>query len=164
VEGHGEISDDGLYDTILKWETTHKYANGVKLVYMDHSTARRKEPLYKLNSMGIVFVGTEGHILVQRGFIDTYPKSLLKTIVGPDEIQLPRSNDHRRNFLDCVKTRKEPICPVNVAVRTDAVCHQADITIRLGRKLHWDPVNERFKNDEEANKMLVGHMRSPWHL
>jgi len=164
VEGHGEISNDGLYDTILKWETTHKYDNGVKLVYMDHITARRKDPLYKLNSMGIVFVGTEGHILVQRGFIDTYPKSLLKTIIGPNEIQLQRSNDHRRNFLDCVKTRKEPICPVDIAVRTDAVCHQADITIRLGRKLHWDPVNERFKNDEEANKMLVGHMRSPWHL
>jgi hypothetical protein len=164
VEGWGEISNDGLYDTILKWETVHKYANGVDLVYMDHMTARKKEPLYKLNSMGIVFVGSEGHIMVQRGFMKTYPKSLMKTISGPDEIQLPRSNDHRRNFLDSVKTRKNPICPVNLSVRTDTVCHQADIAIRLGRKLHWDPENEHFKNDEEANKMLVGHMRSPWHL
>ena len=102
--------------------------------------------------------------MVQRGFIDASPKSLLKTIIGPDEIQLPRSNDHRRNFLDSVKSRRDPICPVNIAARTDAVCHQADITIRLGRKLHWDPENEAFINDEEANKMLTGYMRSPWHI
>lgn len=164
AEGTGEISDDGLYDTVLRWETKHTYASGVELIYMDHLTARRKEPLYTLNAMGIVFVGSEGHILVQRGFMDTYPKSLMRTVIGPDEIQLPRSNDHRRNFLDSVKSRKEPICPADIAVSTDAVCHQADIAIRLGRKLHWDPVKEQFINDEEANKMLTGTMRSPWHL
>ena len=114
--------------------------------------------------MGIVFVGTEGHIMVQRGFIEAHPKSLLKTVIGPNEIQLPRSNDHRRNFLDSVKSRRDPMCPVDIAARTDAVCHQADIAIRLGRKLQWDPENEKFTNDEEANKMLTGHMRSPWHI
>lgn len=164
VEGSGEISNDGLYDTVLSWETRHKYANGVELIYMDHLKARQQEPLYKLNAMGIIFVGSEGHIMVQRGFMDTYPKSLMKTIIGPDEIQLPRSNDHRRNFLDSVKTRRQPICPVEIAARTDAVCHQADIAVRLGRKLTWDPVNEKFVNDDDANKMLTGHMRSPWHL
>ena len=164
VKGTGEISNDGLYDTILKWETIHTYANGVELVYMDHITARSKEPLYKLNSMGIVFVGSEGHIMVQRGFIDTEPKSLLRTTIGPDEIQLPRSNDHRRNFLDSVKSRRDPMCPVEIAVRSDTVCHQADIAIRLGRELHWDPEKEKYVNDDEANKMLVGSMRSPWHL
>jgi hypothetical protein len=131
---------------------------------MDHITARSKEPLYKLNSMGIVFVGSEGHIMVQRGFIDTEPKSLLRTTIGPDEIQLPRSNDHRRNFLDSVKSRRDPMCPVEIAVRSDAVCHQADIAIRLGRELSWDPEKEKFVNDDEANKMLIGSMRSPWHL
>jgi hypothetical protein len=164
VEGTGEISNDGLYDTILSWDTRHKYANGVELIYMDHIQVRQKEPLYTLNSMGILFVGSEGHIQVQRGFMDTYPKSLMKTIIGPDEIQLPRSNDHRRNFLDSVKSRKDPICPVDIAVKTDAVCHQADIAIRLGRKLQWDPQNEKFVGDDEANKMLTGSMRSPWHL
>jgi len=56
------------------------------------------------------------------------------------------------------------MCPVEVASRTDAVCHQADIAIRLGRKVQWDPVNEQFVNDEVANRMLTGTMRSPWHL
>ena len=56
------------------------------------------------------------------------------------------------------------MCPVDIAVSTDAVCHQADIAIRLGRKLSWDPVKEQFINDEEANKMLTGTMRSPWRL
>ncbi|MFC2124821.1 Gfo/Idh/MocA family protein [Bacteroidota bacterium] len=164
IEGTGVIAKDGLYDTILSWESTHTYENGVKLRYMDHRTARLKVPEYTAHNMGILFIGTEGWIFVQRGFMDAHPKSLLRTVIGPDEIRLPKSNDHRRNFLDCVKTRQQPICPIEVAVRSDTVCHQADIAIRLGRKLQWDPVREAFKNDMEANRMLSRPMRSPWQL
>ena len=131
---------------------------------MDHASARKKEPLYTSHMMGILFIGTEGWIFVQRGFIDAKPKSLLRTIIGPGEIHLSESNDHRRNFLDCVKSRQQTVCPIEVAVRSDTVCHQADIAIRLGRKLYWDPVNEEFKNDMEANRMLSRPMRSPWQL
>jgi predicted dehydrogenase len=164
VEGTGVIAKDGLYDTILSWESIHTYENGVRIRYMDHRSARQKEPLYTSHMMGILFIGTEGWIFVQRGFMGAQPKSLLRTVIGPNEICLPRSNDHRRNFLDCVKTRQQPICPIEVAVRSDTVCHQADIAIRLGRKLYWDPVKEEYKNDTEANRMLSRPMRSPWQL
>ncbi len=164
VEGTGIIPEEGLYDTYWEFDVEHTYANGVKLHHMDHKTARKKEPLYTHSAMGMLFVGSDGWIQVRRGYIDAYPKDLLRTIIGPNEIQLPRSNDHRRNFLDAVRTRQKPICPVETAVRSDSVCHQADIAIKLGRKLQWDPVKEEFKNDPDANRLLSKPMRSPWHI
>lgn len=164
AEGSGRIAKDGLFDTIKEWETIHVYENGVQLIYTDHISARKNHPEYKLPIMGIVFIGSEGWISVSRQSIDAYPKSVLTRVIGPDEIRLEISNDHRRNFLDSVKTRQTPMCPVEIAARSDAVCHQADIAIRLGRKVYWDPVKEQFKNDEVANRMLTGSMRSPWTL
>lgn len=164
IEGKGKIAEDGLFDTIKEWETIHTYKNGVQLIYTDHISVRSRYPEYNLNSMGIIFLGSEGWLSVSRQSIDAYPRSVLTSVIGPNEIRLPISNDHRRNFLDSVKSRQKPMCPVEIAVSSDAVCHQADIAIRLGRKMFWDPEKERFKNDETANKMLSGSMRSPWHL
>ncbi|MFH1882640.1 MAG: hypothetical protein ABIL62_08025 [Planctomycetota bacterium] len=114
--------------------------------------------------MGFIGVGSMGWVFVCRNLIEAHPKSLLTSIIGPDEIRLPRSNNHRRNFIDCVKTRQKTICPIETAVRSDTICHLDDIAIRLGRKLKWDPEREEFINDEQANRMLTRPMRSPWHL
>jgi hypothetical protein len=114
--------------------------------------------------MGMLFLGTEGWIYVCREYFRTSPEFLLKTPFGFDDIRLPYSRDHRRNFLDAVKTRQKPICPVDIAVRSDTVCHQADIAMRLGRPLEWDPQNERFVDDEQANRLLHRPMRNPWHI
>lgn len=165
VEGTGTIAEDGLYDTIQHWEAIHTYASGVKLVHTDHVSLRKKDPRFDIpNSMGIMFEGTKGWVYVARGYIDAKPKSLLKTVIGPDEIQLPRSNDHRRNFLDGIRTGAPVMCPVETAVRSDTVCHQADIAIRLGQKLRWDPEKEEFIDNPEANRMLSRPMRGPWKL
>jgi predicted dehydrogenase len=165
VEGRGSIPPEGLYDTIHTWEALHTYANGVKLVYLDHISARKRIPQFNVpNSMGILFEGHKGWVYVARGYIDAAPRSLLKTIIGPDEIQLPRSNDHRRNFLDAVRTGSPVMCPIETAVRSDTVCHQADIAIRMGQTLRWDPAEEAFIDNPAANRMLSRPMRSPWHL
>lgn len=164
IEGSGRIAEDGLFDTIGEWETIHTYENDVKLIYTDHISARKNHPEYKLPSMGIVFIGSEGWVSVSRQAIEASSKSILTHIMSPDQVRMPVSDDHRRNFLDCVKSTQKTMCPVEVASRSDAVCHQADIAIRLGRKVQWDPVVERFVNDETANRMLTGTMRSPWHL
>jgi predicted dehydrogenase len=167
VEGTGTIAPDGLYDTIQHWEAEHTYANGVKLVHTDHISAMKRIPQFndfQPNTMGILFQGTKGWIYVARGYIDAGPKSLLRTVIGPDEIQLPRSNDHRRNFLDAVRTGGVPISPIETAVRSDTVCQQADIAIRLGQRLRWDPVKEEFIDNPAANRMLSRPMRGPWHL
>ena len=79
------------------------------------------------------------------------------------------SNDHVRNFLDCVSSRREPAAPVEVGHRSASLCHLGNIAIRLwkqGKKkvLRWDPGQERFSNDDDANAMLARPMRGPWTL
>ncbi len=80
-------------------------------------------------------------------------------------MQLKKSANHVRDFLDCVKSRAETICPIDESVRGDALCHLSDIAIRLNRKVAWDLAQERFLDDEEANlRLRARKMRSPWHL
>jgi predicted dehydrogenase len=165
IQGSGTIPADGLNDTPIAWEVEHLYANGVKMIHMNTKTAlKRAEPFKLRNGLGILFQGTEGWVLVGREFLTTEPKSLLTTTIGPNEIRLHRSTNHRRNFIECVKSRQQPICPVEQAVRSDTICHLDDIAIRLGRKLQWNPKAEKFLNDETANRLLTRPMRSPWHL
>jgi len=85
-------------------------------------------------------------------------------VIGPNEIRLPRSTDHRRDFLDAVRTRRDPIAPIEGAATAEFICQQDDIAIRMNRKLRWDPVREEFIGDAQANRMLSRPMRSPWHL
>lgn len=165
IQGAGVIPDDGLADTPIEWEVEHTYANGVKMIHMNTKTALQRAKQFSLHyGLGILFLGTEGWVLVEREFIDAEPKSLLTATIGPDEIRLPRSNNHRRNFIECVKTRQRTICPVDTAMRSDTICHLDDIAIRLGRKLKWDPAKEEFTNNDQANRMLTRPKRSPWHI
>ncbi|UCC96435.1 MAG: Gfo/Idh/MocA family oxidoreductase [Phycisphaerales bacterium] len=165
IQGTGVIPADGLADTAVEWEIEHTYANGVKMIHASTKIAIKRARQFAVrNGPGILFLGTEGWVLVGRGYLEAEPKSLLTATIGPEEIHLPRSNNHRRSFLECVKTRQKTICPVESAVRSDTICHLDDIAIRLGKKLRWDPQKEEFVNDDQANRMLTRAMRSPWRL
>ena len=165
IEGTGVIPADGLADTAVEWQVEHTYANGVKMIHANTKTALKRAKQFSLHyGLGILFLGSEGWVLVCREFLDAEPKSLLTATIGPNEIRLPQSDNHRRNFLDCVKTRQKTICPVETAVRSDTICHLDDIAIRLGRKLKWDPAKEQFIDDDQANRMLTRPMRSPWRF
>ena len=163
VEGRGIYPKEGLYDTVTSWEVEHIYANGVKLIHMDLRTAKTRAPQFAFGSMAMLFTGTDGWVYVSRSALRTQPESLARTVIGPNEIRVVNSNNHKRNFLDAVRTGCRPISPIEAAVRADTVCHQADIAMRLGRRLHWDPVKELF-DDPQANRMLSREMRSPWHV
>jgi predicted dehydrogenase len=164
AEGRATFPREGLYDTPTAWEIEHKYANGVRLIHMDLRTARKRAEQFQQGGMASVFLGTEGWIYVSRNGMRTYPESLMRTAISPNEIRLPRSNDHKRNFFDAIRGRGRPVSPIEAAVRSETVCQQADIAIRLGRKLRWDPAKERFIDDDAANRMLARPMRSPWRL
>ncbi|MBI4873451.1 MAG: Gfo/Idh/MocA family oxidoreductase [Acidobacteria bacterium] len=164
VEGAGQFPRDGFYDTAPAFEVEHRYANGVRLIFADWATARKHAPQMNMIRMGLFFEGTEGWIAVSREGIFTHPEKLARTVFGSGDVRLPRSNDHRRNFLDSVRKRTQPISHLEAAVRSDTVCHQADIAMRLARKLRWDPLREEFTGDEQANRMLVRPMRGSWHL
>jgi len=154
VEGSAEFPKDGLWDVHGSFSIAYKYANGVTVTCADNQK----------NKQGVLFEGTEGWVYVKRGQIDADPKSLLASTIGPDEIRLYKSNNHKGNFFECIKSRKQTVAPVEVAHRSCSVCLLGDIAMRLGRKLRWDPDREHFINDPDANKLLSKPMRSPWHL
>ncbi len=169
IQGSGRIPSDGLADTPTAWHVTHKYANGVTMIHTNHLRAARDYPQFnsprlRQSGCGILFLGSEGSLVVCRGGIDAEPKSLLDTVISPREIHLQVSPDHRRNFLNCVRSRAQTICPIETAVRSDTICHLDDIAIRLARPLKWDPDKERFIEDDQANRMLRRPLRSPWQL
>jgi predicted dehydrogenase len=151
IEGKGDFPESGLFTTAKKVDITYTYANGVKLLLTTGGGNTR-------------FEGSDGWVFVTRGKIDAEPKSLLKEKIGPDEIHLYNSRDHKQNFLDCIKSRKEPIASAEIGHRSSTVCHLGNIAMLLGRKVKWSPKKESFINDSAADSMIGRSMRSPWSL
>lgn len=155
IEGRGVYPKDGLYDVPYEYKFTCKYANGLTMV-----VANNKQLL-----QGAKWYGESGKwIYVKRRKLEANPPSVLKEVIGPDEINLYRSRDHKQNFLDCIKSRKETIAPAEIGHRSISVGLLGEIAMLTERKLRWDPEKEVFLNDDGANRMLSRPMRSPWHL
>lgn len=153
VEGAGTFPRDGLFNAATDYAFTCTYADGMEMLVTNDF------------ENGVKWEGEHGWIFVNRGRIDAEPKSLLNEVIGTSEIHLPRPATHRRNFLDCVRSRKEPIAPIEEAHRTITVAHLGNIAMQLGRAVHWDPNTERFtNNDTDAERMRDRALRGPWRL
>jgi predicted dehydrogenase len=171
IEGKGIFPPEGACDTATNWDVVLTFADsGVKINFKGIGGINGPAPVEwrqrydKTGAHGTVFEGTEGWVHVRRGHIDANPKALLQSQISPNEIQLYKSNDHIRNFLDCIKSRARTICPIDTAMRVDILCHLSHIATLLERRLRWNPQEERFEKDATANRFLVRSMRSPWHL
>jgi len=164
LEGTGAFPADGFCDTATDWRIVLKYASGLIMNYAGGPQPEEWRQRYGKDSHGIGFEGPDGWVHVNRSRIVADPPSLLDSVIGPNEIHLYQSNNHVGNFLECVKSRSETVCPIDVAVRADIVCHLSDIAIRTRRKIRWDPVKEEIIGDPEASRRLTRAMRSPWHL
>jgi len=146
---------------------TYIYGNGVPLYHM-YGPNEAEVPLpfddrnRKVN--GVLFVGDKGWVEVNRGYIKSSPESLLKEPLSPNEIHLYDSRNHAANWLNCIRTRRRPICDVEVGARSITVCHLGNIAYWLNRSLKWDPVKEEIIGDDEAARMLQLPMRPPWRL
>lgn len=130
---------------------TYKYPNGVAMTR--NNTCN-----------GVKFEGTEGWVEVNRGYLQTYPNSLLRQKIGPNEIHLHVSNDHHIDFLNAVRNRTRPASDADIGYRSISVCHLGNIAYWLKRPLKWDPEKEKFANDPEADRMLWREMRSPYQI
>ncbi len=162
VEGVGVFPEGGLADCALTWQVENRFADGVTLVHMDDETSK-KHPLQQGgHGHGILFLGTEGWVHVDREGWDAHPKSLLEARPGPNDTRLFVSDNHHGNFIDAVKGRRQPASPIDVAVRSDTLSVLDQIAIKLRRKLRWDPAKEDFVADAEASRMLDRPMRAPW--
>ncbi len=156
-----------LWDVHGPFKSEFSFANGVKVL------ASNDYP------NGVKFIGSDGWIFVTRGnysvtasdpvsnaksskALDASDPRILASEIPANGIHLYESKDHHFNWLDCVISRKTPITPIEVGHRACTVCLIQHTAMKLKRKLSWDPVNERFKNDEEANKYLSRPQRQPY--
>ena len=130
-----------------------RYANGIVI---------RLEP--GESAAGATFVGPGGKIRIGNNKVDSNPPELVKEAAKDLKVRLPEIDNHMQNWFDCIKSRERPICDVEIGHRSATVCHLGNIAIRLGRKLVWDPVAERFPEDEQANRLIAKPMRSPWSV
>jgi len=154
VEGTGTFWEGGLYNTVKDYDVTYRYANGVVM------TCKPGDPSIKFIGTG-GWVGNRGWI----GKLEASTPEILNAMIGPSELHLfTNPEGEHRDFLDCVKSRKDPYFPVDIGHRVSSVCHLANIALKLKRKLKWDPEKEEFVNDAEANAMRTRTLRSPWKL
>ncbi|MDP6633481.1 MAG: Gfo/Idh/MocA family oxidoreductase [Phycisphaerae bacterium] len=153
IEGRGVFPKEGLYDTITTYELQFTYPNGAKLLMTDTSRNRH----------GVTFHGSEGKVYT-RYTIETQPKALARAEFSPGDILLEKSPGHQRNFLDCVKSRQEPVTSAEIAHRATSTALLGGIAVKLGRKLRWNPQTEQFINDPQADALLTCAMRPPWRV
>ena len=111
---------------------------------------------------GACFVGTAGRIAVDRNALVSDPPDLVKEPLRPDEVHLYHTESHSGNFLECIRTRKKPICDADVAYRAASALLLGGVAKQLNRTLKWDPEGEHFVDDDQANRLLSIAKRAPW--
>jgi hypothetical protein len=113
---------------------------------------------------GNCFYGTEGYMIFsRRGYFQVYLGR--KDEKGPGMADGPRGHpEHLYNFLDCVRTRQQPVAPAEVAHLSCGLVHLGEISYRVGRVVHFDPEREQITGDNEANALLTKQYRDPWKM
>jgi len=142
---------DNWYEVPDFCEVTLTYADGVKVIVGQGQKS------------GATFEGEKGTIHVNRGKLESNPAEIIKEPLKEGDVHLYTSKGHHADWKECIKTRKLPICDVEIGHRSATVCHLANIAIRSGKKLTWDPIKETF-GDAELDKWLSRPYRAPWTL
>lgn len=169
ISGHADFPKTGLWNVHGLFQTEGVYANGVKMIISNEIPN------------GIKFEGTEGWIFVSRGnykasvsdpvqntenakSLTASNEKIIKSVIGKNEIHLYKSEEQHGNWLDCIQSRLQPISPVEVGHRSCSTCLLHHIAMKVKRKVYWDPMTERFINDDEANSMLNRPHRFPYEM
>ena len=155
ITGSAGFPKEGLYDAPNSFDIEYLYEDGIRMIC---STYEEK---------GIKFEGDEGWIHIEKPdkpFVIAEPDSILDSFIRPEEIHLPVSSGHHSNFIECVRSRKRTVAPVEIGHTSAAICHLGMTSAILGRKLKWNSEKEMFINDYEADKLLERPMREPWYI
>ncbi len=169
IEAAAEFPRKGLWDVHGKFSVMARYRDGVTMYVSDDFP------------VGVRFIGSEAWLFVTRagaavtssdpitaavnakGISASHPK-ILAPVKDSESVHLYRSTDHHGNWLECIRSRKEPICPAEVGHRSTSACLLSHIAMKLKRRLYWDPETELFKNDDEANRHLSHPQRAPYQI
>ncbi len=179
IECQGVYRKKGLTDNIESWNALFAFASGLKMIFTDCSSER--EP-----KTGTRFIGDKGWVHVSRAGIFAEPQSLLQATLQPGETHLYETSgpgedvvlvkketgdraafrdlNHGKNFLDCVRSRKDPISNVDATHAASYLGLIAEIAARLETRLKWDPIKEKFLGNREANRRLSRPMHNGWKL
>lgn len=130
------------------------YANGIVMIH----------DVFEGERADCLFEGTKGKIFVSRGKLKTEPADILNQPLPANGFRAYPSTNHHQNWLNCIRSRQETICPAEVGHRSATICHLGNIGYQLRRPLRWDPEKEKFLGDTEANALLTRNMRAPWEL
>ena len=169
ISGRADFPKSGLWNVHGIFRTEALYKNGVRMVVSNEIPN------------GIRFEGTTGWIFVSRGdtpvtasdpiakqnaakALDASEPKLITSEIGPSEVHLPVSKEHHGNWLESIVSRKEPIAPVEIGHRSCSACLLHHAAMKLNRKLLWNPDNERFINDPEADKLLSRPQRKAYAM
>lgn len=170
IFSNAEFPTEGLWNVHGNFDSRMVYENGIIVTAGQES---------KENPSGVKFVGTEGWLFIAVGgqpvtSSDPSTTRLGKTLWASDkkilspikknEIHLYASNDHHANWLDSIRSRQRPVSTAEIAHRTCTVCLLQHISMKLNRKLYWDPQLEKFINDKEANSMISRPQRKPYNI
>ncbi len=135
---------------------TYKYDDGVVV----HHTSKCGDE----DVNGVRFVGSDGSIEVNRSHLKSWPDKILTEEIGENETRLYKVHDHLRNWVDCIRSRKQPICNAEIGARSVTVCHLGNLAYWNKRPLKWDPIKWEFPGDAEANGWRDRPRRDPWKL
>lgn len=156
----------GGYTTPAQFEATLTWGNGVKQIVRTTPDDTPFGGVVKPDGQrnGVKFEGTDGWIWVNRSDLSASKDEIIETRLPENAIKLENSSDHMRNFFDAVRSRQDPISPVEIGHRSAVVGHLIVIAMRLGKKLQWDAKTEMFTGDgaKEANSHLAREMRKPY--
>ena len=176
LECRGVYRKKGFTDNLESWKATFTFSSGLRMLFTDENELDK----------GVRFIGDKGWVHIARSGIHAEPTSLLTTMPKPSDdhlyetsgpgadaqvIKRPdgdavayRSLSHGRNFLDCVRSRKDPISDVYATHVATYLGLIAEIAARLETKLKWDPKKEEFIGNAEANQRLSRPMYNGWKL
>lgn len=179
--GPAEIQASASFDPEKRFEVpsafqiTYTYADGITVECLspDAQLASllpdKKEQAMKLlggkdKFTGCIFEGEKGLLYVNRSAVTAWPEEIFQIPISDSDTRLYASKDHHQNWLDCIKSRKLPVCDVAIGHRSATVCHLGNIAIRTGTKLKWDPQAEKLVDNPAGMKLVDKPYRSPWKL
>jgi predicted dehydrogenase len=167
VEGEATFPGSGLWNVHGDFMVHARYSNGV---HMQISGAFPN---------GVKFYGSEGWIFVSRGNVtvtssdptkpdaelkalDASKAKILKSEIGPDETHLYKAPEQHEDWLNAIRSRRDPVAPVEVGHRSCSACLVSHAAMKIEGKLHWDPQHERFMDNDRANSLVKRPQRYPY--
>lgn len=194
-EGSGQFPESGLYDCAIQWNVRCTWADGLVLDFMDSKTydtiadaphppiaweRHRDGSENRVLPNGVVFVGSEGWVIVNYGKVATHPESLMTSEIGPKEKRIAASMldkvpeslpkgfqqgltaAHHQYWIRGIRNGGKSVDDIESAFRSDMISQLSDLCIRTGQPVRWDPVKETIVGNDTARAMMRKPMRSPW--